>query len=117
MLIHTFGLPEDISMQDLETLAVHCVPKGKSCIWHNALMDYGSLVLHSKKTGIKSAKQSTFHGSTRWVRGNLMKHLTKFGAITIDDAKKKLHHEQFDAILAKMVKEGIVTVDDWIIWL
>jgi A/G-specific adenine glycosylase len=60
VLIHTFGLDENIGIKDLETIAVACIPQGKSCQWHNALMDYGSSVLTSKKTGIKSAKQSTF---------------------------------------------------------
>lgn len=36
------------------------VPKGRSSDRHNALMDYGSLVMTATKTGIRSAKQSPF---------------------------------------------------------
>lgn len=68
-------------------------------------MDYGALVLTSKKTGIKSPSQSKFEGSARQVRGNLIKHLTKFGTINIDDAKKKFYHDDFDKIVVKMTKE------------
>jgi len=60
VLIHTFRLDENISAKELETIALQCIPVGKSCERYNALMDYGSSVLTSKKTGIKSAKQSTF---------------------------------------------------------
>lgn len=73
-------------------------------------MDYGSLVLTSKKTGIKSSTQSKFQGSARQVRGNLIKHLTKFGPISVDDAKKKFHHNDFDKIIEKMEQQGIIHI-------
>lgn len=112
VLIHSFGLDENISVKDLETIALACVPQGRSCEWHNALMDYGSSVLHSKATGIRSAKQSTFHWSARQVRGNIIKHLTKHGNIAIDEAKKLFVHEDFDVILAKMKNDWLVLIKD-----
>lgn len=117
VLIHTFGLDENVSTKELETIALQCVPKGKSCEWHNALMDYGSSVLTSKKTGIKSATQSKFQGSAREVRGNLIKHLTKFGPIAVDEAKQKFHHDDFDRILEKMVNDWLVVVKNGMIGL
>ncbi len=111
VLIHTFKLDENISTKQLETIALQCVPKGKSCIWHNALMDYGSSVLHSRATGIRSAKQSTFQWSQRQVRGNIVKHLTKYGKIAIDDARKMFFHEAFDTIVEKMVDEGMIKIE------
>lgn len=73
-------------------------------------MDYGALVLTSKKTGIKSPTQSKFQGSARQIRGNLIKHLITFGSISIDDAKKKFHHDDFDKIIEKMEKQYIISL-------
>jgi A/G-specific adenine glycosylase len=50
VLMHSFDLPKEISVFDLQTIALSMVPIGKSREWHNALMDYGSAVLHSKAT-------------------------------------------------------------------
>ncbi len=117
VLIHTFGLDENINSKDLESIALQCVPKGKSCERHNALMDYGSSVLTSKKTGIKSVKQSTFQWSKRQVRGSIIKHLTKYGKLHIDEAKKLFAHEYFDEILEKMIDDWLVLVQDGVIGL
>ncbi len=73
-------------------------------------MDYGALVLTSKKTGIRSPAQSKFQGSARQVRGNLIKHLTKFSPIAVDEAKKKFYHSDFDKIIEKMKQQGIIHV-------
>jgi len=112
VLIHSLGLAKDISSKELERLAVACIPAGKSREWHNALMDYGSAVLTSKKTGIRSTPQSKFAGSQRQVRGNILKHLTKHGSISLSQAKKDYPHENFDTIVQKMVNEAIVSVEN-----
>jgi len=112
VLIHTFNLDENISPKELEDIALRCVPKGRSCEWYNALMDYGSSVLTSKKTGIKSAKQSIFQWSKRQVRGNIIKHLTKYGTISVDEAKKIFLHENFDEILEKMIDDSLVVMQN-----
>jgi A/G-specific adenine glycosylase len=105
VLIHSLKLDENSTLKDLEAIALACIPQGRSRDRHNALMDYGSSVLTSKKTGIRSAKQSTFHGSRRQLRGNILKHLTKYAQLSVLDAKKLFAHENFDEILAKMVTE------------
>lgn len=117
VLIHSLGLAKDIGSKELETLAVACIPAGKSREWHNALMDYGSAVLTSKKTGIRSTPQSKFAGSQRQVRGNLLKYLTKHGEMSLEEAKKQFSHEKFDEIVKKMINEGIVDLRKWIIYL
>jgi A/G-specific adenine glycosylase len=72
IFIHLFNLPTTVSDQTLYEIADRCVPKGKSCIWHNALMDYGAMKLTARKTGIKpKTTQSPFQGSDRQIRGRL----------------------------------------------
>jgi A/G-specific adenine glycosylase len=117
VLIHTFKLDANISSKELETIALQCIPEGKSCERHNALMDYGSSVLHSRATGIKSAKQSTFQWSQRQVRGNIIKYLTKYEKLAIDDARKMFFHEAFDTIVEKMVNDWLISIDAGIITL
>ncbi|MEM4755786.1 MAG: hypothetical protein QW594_01495 [Candidatus Woesearchaeota archaeon] len=76
VLLATFKLPETISHKNLEHIALACIPKGQSRLWHNALMDYGALHITAKKTGIKSiSKQSVFKDSPRYVRGQILKLL------------------------------------------
>lgn len=77
VLITELKLDEKLSDKELRGIAQTVIPEGKSRDWHNALMDYGALVLTSKKTGIRSAPQSQFVGSTRRVRGNVVKLLIK----------------------------------------
>lgn len=115
VLIHLLKLDPQITTKDLEKIVADILPKGQSRIWYNALMDYGAMVLTSRKTGIKSSTQSKFQGSARQVRGNLIKHLTKFGPIKIQDAKKKFAHDEFDSIITKMEKQGIINVNNNII--
>lgn len=112
VLVHSFDLPIEISEKELALFAQKLIPAGFSRDWHNVLMDYGSLVLMSKKTGIASPTQSKFEGSTRWVRGNIMKFLLKYGPQKIVFFAAKFPHAEFDAIVEKMVKEGIVEVVD-----
>jgi len=107
VLMHSFKLNGD---KQLAAIAIACVPKGKSRIWHNALMDYGAMVLTAKKTGIESkTKQSRFTGSNRWVRGEIIRRLLK-RKILISAIKKELNHANFDSIIQKMQKEHIITV-------
>jgi A/G-specific adenine glycosylase len=110
VLIHLLHLDPNISPKDLEKIVAAILPTWQSRTRYNALMDYGALVLTSKKTGIRSPAQSKFQGSARQVRGNLIKHLTKFSPIAVDEAKKKFYHSDFDKIIEKMKQQGIIHV-------
>ena len=111
VLIHAFSLNEEISVDDLKELALSLVPKEKSCVWHNALMDYGALHLTARKTGIESlSKQSTFEGSSRQIRGKIVKHLIAEKSVSVEVLKELFSHENFDVILEKLVKNDIVIV-------
>ena len=112
ILIHEFHLPEDISEKSLWELAERCLVKGKSRQWHNALMDYGALVLTSKKTGISpKTKQSRFEGSDRQIRAQILRkllHTSQLKQELIDEFK--IDRERLQSILDKMVKEELLIV-------
>lgn len=109
--------PETVNMKESELVefASQFIPEWQSRLWHTALMDYGAVELAMHKSNIRiNAKQSTFKGSTRWVRSHILKHLLKFWQATLDDlylkyaAPREYDHVQFDEIIAKMVKDGLI---------
>lgn len=128
VLIASFNLPENISLFDLQALDLSLIPFGQSRDRHNALMDYGSMVLHSKATGIQSAKQSVFKGSDREVRGWILKQLVwntesfdarwkkqtnlffnkKTRNLTISDIQTQFPTKDIQKILSWLEKERIV---------
>ena len=108
VLVTELKLDPAITDKALRELAKGLIPPGRSRDRHNALMDYGALVLTSKKTGIRSAPQSQFIGSRRRVRGNILKLLIKNNDILMTQVKKQYPHEEFDAIVDQMVKEGLI---------
>ncbi len=111
IIIHEFGLPEDISATRLQEVAEAALPLGQSREWHNALMDYGALLLTSKKTGIRPVtKQSKFQGSKRWYRGRIIKELVQSEAMFIEEIKV-IYGDcpwNINAIISELVEEGLI---------
>lgn len=111
IMIHELGIPEDISPSCLQQEAEALVPPGRSRDWHNALMDYGSLVLTSKKTGIRPlTKQSKFQGSKRWYRGKLIKELVNNDGLFLEEVSEKYSSSPWDIneIINDLISEGLV---------
>ncbi|MFH1100567.1 MAG: Fe-S cluster assembly protein HesB [Methanobacteriota archaeon] len=111
LLIHEFHLPETTSSTELWGLAERCLPKGKSRDWHNALMDYGALILTSRKTGISPLTQQTrFTGSDRQIRGQILRILLE--APTSQTGLQKtldIESERLKKILTKMIENNLIT--------
>ncbi len=104
VLIHELKLPESISMEKLKKTALRLVPKGKSRLWHNALMDYGALHLTAKKAGINPVyKQSPFQGSDRQIRGKMLKKLIQRKQLKLRNLSRR---EQ--RIVVAMEADGLV---------
>ena len=111
ILIHEFGLPESIGAKTLQQVAEEVLPEGQSRNWHNALMDYGALVLTSRKTGIHPlTKQSKFQGSRRWYRGRLIKELVHSDVVCLEEINEKYADcpWDLDEIINELIHEGIV---------
>ncbi|MBF0431137.1 MAG: A/G-specific adenine glycosylase [Fibrobacteria bacterium] len=108
VLIYEFSLDEKTPLEELKALALDCIPEKKSRIWHNALMDYGSMVVTARKTGIAPlSKQGTFEGSDRWVRGNLVKLLLKSKRISVNSLTTQFDENQLRHVINKMLKEKL----------
>jgi len=110
IFIKEFNLYETISDNDLWLLAEHCLPRGKSRDWHNALMDYGALVLTARKTGIKpKTTQTRFTGSDRQIRARVIRILLQSDE-SLMTLSRALHVDQsrLSRILDKLLSEQII---------
>jgi A/G-specific adenine glycosylase len=111
VLIHELHLNQNISQKRLSEIALSVIPKGKSRVWHNALMDYGAIYATAKKTKIKSkSKQSPFKGSEREVRGKILKLLLEKKKIEKSNLAEIIAHKNLEQIICKMKSEGLIIV-------
>ncbi len=114
IFIHEFNLSEDVSDSDLWMLAERCLPKGKSITWHNALMDYGALVLTSQKTNIRPrTHQSRFEGSDRQMRADILRILL-VSSFSYSDLLEKIDVDsiRLRKILEKLIREEIIILQN-----
>ena len=98
--------------EQLFEIATELLPLGKSRDWHNALKDYGATFLTSRKAGISpTSKHICFKGSDREKRGQILKFVLENKEASISDLRKLLRTNKahLDAILEKMIKEGLLT--------
>jgi A/G-specific adenine glycosylase len=105
---------EDMTNSELQKIADELLLKGRSSDWHNALMDYGAMELTASSTGIAPlTTQSCFEGSTRQIRGAIVR-------IMIDNEIMKLtqlsKHSEFadcdgktiEKVLDQLVQERLL---------
>ncbi len=111
IIIHEFALPVDISKPQMQSVAELLLPEGRSREWHNALMDYGSLFLTSRNTGIRPlTRQSKFQGSKRWYRGRLIKELIHAEGMFLEEIEEKYADCPWNLqdIVSDLISEGLV---------
>jgi A/G-specific adenine glycosylase len=111
VLTHELRLPHDLSVPALQSVADAVLPPGRSRDWHNALMDYGALVLTSRATGIAArARQAPFAGSRRWWRSRVVRALLADGPQTAADlgSTLSLDDERLEELLNLLERDGIV---------
>jgi A/G-specific adenine glycosylase len=111
IIMHEFVIPEDVSKKEIQTAAEQLLPVGQSCQWHNALMDYGSLALTSRRSGIRPlTKQSKFQGSRRWYRGRIIKELVLSEGVFLEELEERYGECPWGVreIIGDLVREGLV---------
>jgi A/G-specific adenine glycosylase len=102
-----------VSDKEIAAIADALVPHGRAYDWNQALMDYSSLML--KKEKIDIPKQSTFKGSRRYYRGQIVKQLLEKKEIALKDLglliKKDFVEDDNDWLMSlvdEMQREGFV---------
>jgi A/G-specific adenine glycosylase len=114
VLTHELGLPHDLTAAAMQTVADAILPRGRSRDWHNALMDYGSLVLTTRATGLAPrTRQGRFEGSRRWHRSRLLRLVLDEGPVGAAELAARLGVEPalLDALVAGLEADGLVRRD------
>ena len=112
VLTHELELPPDLHDRDLQAVAEAALPAGHSRDWHNALMDYGSLVLTARATGLAPrSRQGTFEGSRRQKRARLLRRLLDHGPQTPGQLETALglSSGEIEDLVARLRRDGLVT--------
>jgi A/G-specific adenine glycosylase len=115
VLTHELELPGDLRDRDLQLVADAALPHGRSRDWHNALMDYGSVVLTARATGIASrTRQRSFEGSRRQKRARLLRRLLDHGAQTPQELADALGLpvDEAEDLVSRLRRDGLVTQTD-----
>lgn len=105
---------ESMTNAQLQDIADQMLLRGRARDWHNALMDYGSAVLTSNRTGIAPvSSQLRFQGSTRQLRGQILKLLTSYESLDIKSLLARLGRNEGDSgeigpILERLMLDGLV---------
>ncbi len=115
VLLHELRLPHELPATELQRVADVVLPRGRSRDWHNALMDYGALVLTSRATGIAPlTTQSPFEGSRRSYRSRLVRLLLNVSPRRRDELPGLLDlpREDADEIVRLLEADELVVCDD-----
>jgi A/G-specific adenine glycosylase len=94
VLLHELALDEALPDRALQRVAEAVLPRGRSRDRHNALMDYGALVLTARTTGIAArTRQGAFEGSRRQQRARVLRLLLGCGPRRLDQIADALDLE------------------------
>ncbi len=124
VLIHHFFADQDditdkqllpLLQQIMDNIVADAIPERSSRTWHWALMDYGTYLKQTvgnmNRQSKTYAKQSTFNGSKRQIRGQVLRLLSE-GAQTLDALQKNVADDRLDAVLRDLIQEEFITYKD-----
>ncbi len=120
VILHEF-FRDDVAISDaaIRELVTETVDKDNPREWYWAMMDYGSYLKSQKLGSIKRSvhykKQSTFKGSLRQMRGQIIKELLN-GPVSRDILQQQ-YDDRFDDALLGLIKDGLVEQHESVICL
>lgn len=111
---HFFPRTKNVSDTKLLPLVEQALPQKRARKWYSALMDYGSIlpktVVNPNRQSAHYVRQSAFEGSTRQIRGNILKLLTSKEQMTLLSMQTEIGVDP--AILVKVLSgletEGLI---------
>jgi len=110
-LHHFFQDREDITDKEIQKLVKETLQKSPRD-WYWALMDYGTFIKKThgnpNKRSKSYARQSKFAGSTRQVRGMVLRELSK-GSRSVKELQVNIQDERVTGIIQVLEKEGLIT--------
>ena len=105
IFINESFLAKDATESQSYEVANQFLPHGRSRDWHNALMDYGA-AFYSKKS--PSNGSTSFVGSKRQVRGQIIKLLTKGIPLTLKKIQKAIDYKELESLMEDLVKDELI---------
>lgn len=98
----------NLSAREIKEIAEQLLPRDKAYIWNQALMDYAAAMLKHEK--IPVPKQSTFKGSNRYYRGQIIKLLLEYKTVSIKYLVGELGNNEvfIEKIIQELEKDGLV---------
>lgn len=109
ILVHfSHVMLKQVQDDTIKKVADQLLPIGKAAEWNQALMDYASSML--KKEKIPMVKQSTFKGSNRYYRGQIIKILLEKQKVTMSELVEQFQKDEafVVGIVQGLVKDGMV---------
>lgn len=119
VFIHFFFEPDHVVHdQELYPLIEQALPDGGYRDWYYALMDYGAwlakVLPNPNRRSRHYTKQSTFEGSNRQLRGQILKVLVKKSRMTMDQLgiTVAVERERLEKVVKALSLEGFLDVRD-----
>lgn len=108
ILFHYKFIKESTKEQEIQDIAQALIPENKSRDWHNALMDLASSELKGLK--VSKVKTKPFKGSTREMRGKIIKLLTISDSLSLEEMKieMKIQSNDLQIILKQLTEDGMI---------
>jgi len=112
---HFFGDAESVSDKDIEAILSQSIDLEHPREFYWALMDYGTFLKkqgsRAARRSVSYAKQSTFEGSRRQLRGRVLRQLTE-GAMSVEGARLKFSDDRLEGVLQDLEKDSLITQKD-----
>ena len=110
-----FSKQKKVTDTEIFPLVKKTVDTGKPREWYWALMDYGTylsqIVPNPNRKSAEYVKQSQFHGSTRQLRGEVMRLLIAHQSLNLEEIVKKVTTKttvNTSEVIEKMIDEGLL---------
>lgn len=109
---HFFSGKSDISDNELLPLIEATLDRKDPRIWYSALMDYGATLpkttINPNRRSKHYTKQKPFKGSTREVRGKIIRTLTEHGPQTLAALKREVASPLVADTMRTLTQEGFI---------
>jgi len=111
---HFFKNRELVSDKEILSLVEQTLDRDNPREWYYALMDYGAMlkrtVGNTARQSARYVQQSKFEGSSRQLRGAIIRHLSKDVALSSAALSRRSNRDGADVRrqLARLVREGMI---------
>ncbi|MCR4328547.1 MAG: A/G-specific adenine glycosylase [Patescibacteria group bacterium] len=111
---HFFPKKKSVSENDIYTAVVATCDRKNPCKWYWALMDYGAMIGKTLPNPNKRSKiyraQSAFRGSTRELRGYILRLLLEYTRMDIKQVMRVTREsaERVDKVIDALEREGFL---------